>query len=273
MSTLSGNTISSTYPSLLRVDNFTGSSPSNLVQVVDGLGNRLPMYVSGTKIRFRDAFEIEAGTDIRITGSTIDVDGSTMDFTSVNTTGIVKNVAVKDAGGRQPAIDGLISYSAGTGIDITENVITGDFTFTNTSADNHKLYIGSGITTAVGKGVYWDGTEWANNPTSSNAYDKLIGVAAGTNSLTDGVYISGLITLAGQTGHTAGALYLSTSGFDEIPDYTAGNAQRGIGHSLGSVGIVLNPDIYYKINTNTSYLITNDDEVLITNDGFALEYN
>jgi len=275
MSSLSGNTIASSYPSLLRLDNFTGSSPSNLVQVVDGLGNRTPMYISGTKVRFRDTLEVESGTDIKFTGSTIDITNANMDFTLTNTTGITKNFAVKDAGGRQQAIDGLISFSGGTGIEITEDVSTGTFTFTSTGGDNHKVFIGSGITTTEGKALYWNGTDWSQSPTSSNAYNKLIGIAAGTNTLTDGVYISGLVTLAAQTGYTAGALYLpaSVGAFSETPDYTAGNAQRGIGHSLGSLGIILNPDIYYIINNgNTSFITTNDDEVLITNDGFALSY-
>ena len=272
MSSLSGNTIASSYPSLLRLNNFTGASPSNLAQVVDGLGNRTPMYISGTKVRFRDTLEVENGTDIRFTGSTIDITNANIDFTLTNTTGITKNFAVKDAGGRQQAIDGLISFSGGTGIEVTEDVSTGTFTFNNTTSNNHILYIGTGVPTTQGKAVYWDGTDWNKNPTSSNAYDKLIGIAAGSNSLTDGVYISGLITLAAQTGYTAGALYLSTSGFDNTPDYTSGNAQRGIGHSLGSLGIVLNPDIYYILNNGTTYITTNNDEVLITNDGFALSY-
>ena len=275
MSTLSGNTIASSYPSLLRIDNFTGSSPSNLEQVVDGLGNRIPMYLSGTKIRFRDIIELETGTDLILSGTSIDTNGATMDFTTTNTTGIVKNVAVKDSGGRQTGIDGLLNYSGGTGISISEDVGTNTFTFTNTASNNHILYIGTGITTTAGKAVYWNGTEWVQSPTSSNAYDKLIGIAVGTDTLTDGVYISGLITLAAQTGYNAGALYLpaSVGAFSEIPDYTAGNAQRGIGHSLGSLGIILNPDIYYIINNgNTSFITTNDDEVLITNDGFALSY-
>ena len=272
MSTLSGNTIASSYPSLLRIDNFTGASPSNLEQVVDGLGNRLPMYVSGTKIRFRDVIELESGSDLILTGTTIDTDSAVMDFTLTNTTGIVKNVAVKDSGGRQTGIEGLVNYSGGTGISINEDIGTNTFTFNNTNADNHRIYIGTGITTTTGKSVYWDGTEWAQNPTSSNAYDKLIGIAAGTNTLTDGVYISGLITLPTQTGYTAGALYLSTSGFDTNPDYTTGNAQRGVGHSLGTLGIILNPDIYYIINNGNTSFITTNDEVLITNDGFALSY-
>jgi len=275
MSSLSGNTIASSYPSLLRLDNFTGSSPSNLVQVVDGLGNRTPMYISGTKVRFRDTLEVESGTDIKFTGSTIDITNANIDFTLTNTTGITKNFAVKDAGGRQQAIDGFISFSGGTGIEVTEDVSTGTFTFTSTGGDNHKVFIGSGITTTEGKALYWNGTDWSQSPTSSNAYNKLIGIAAGTNTLTDGVYISGLVTLAAQTGYTAGALYLpaSVGAFSETPDYTAGNAQRGIGHSLGSLGIILNPDIYYIINNgNTSFITTNDDEVLITNDGFALSY-
>lgn len=275
MSTLSGNTIASSYPSLLRVDNFTGVSPSNLELVVDGLGNRVPMYISGTKIVFRDRIELESGSDLILTGTTIDTDSAVMDFTLTNTTGIVKNMAVKNIGGRQPEIEGLISFSGGTGIEITEDVIDGTFTFSSTSTDNHKVYIGSGITTTAGKALYWNGTEWAQSPTSSNAYDKLIGVAAGTDTLTDGVYIGGLITLPAQQGYPAGALYLpaSVGAFSSVPDYTAGNAQRGIGHSLGTLGIILNPDIYYSINNgNTSFITTNDDEVLITNDGFALSY-
>lgn len=275
MSTLSGNTISSTYPSLLRVDNFTGVDAGTLTQVVDGLGNRTPMLLSGTKVRFRDLIELEPNTQVDFTGGTINMDNSDIDFTLVNTTGMTKNVAVKDAGGRQQGIEGFISYSGGTGISITEDVATNTFTWEATSTDATIIFVGSGITTTAGKALYWDGTEWGTAPLSTNAADKLIGISVGTNTLNDGVIISGLVTLGAQTGYTAGALYLAASGgaFSTSPDYTDGNAQRGVGHSLGSLGIVLNPDIYYTINTDTSYLTTNLDEVLITNDGFALEYN
>lgn len=276
MSTLSGNTIASTYPSLLRVDNFTGTSPSTLVQVVDGLGNRVPMSVSGTKITFRDDIEIEATTIFNISGTTINTDGADMDFTTTNTTGMTKNVAVKTGVGRQTGIDGLVSYSGGTGISITQDAVTNTFTWEATAGSSTStiVNIGTGITTTIGKAVYWDGTEWAANPTSTNAYDKLIGISAGTDTLVDGVIIGGLVTLGAQTGYTAGDLYLpSTSGaFSESPNYTDGEYIRGVGHSLGTLGIVLNPDIHWEYNNNTSYLITNNDEVLITNDDFALSY-
>lgn len=275
MSTLSGNTIASSYPSLLRYDNFTGNtSATNLLPIVDGLGNRTPLYLAGAKIGLRDSVDFTLATEVDFDGSKLKVAGTDIDFTNTNTTGMTKNVAVKTPGGRQQAIDGLLNYSGGTGISITQDISTNTFTWEATGADQQIIKIGTGITTTVGKAVYWGGTEWQPNPTSSNAYDKLIGICKGTNSLTDGVIISGLITLAAQTGYTAGALYLpnTAGGFDSVPDYTTGRAQRGIGHSLGSLGIILNPDIYYILNNGTSYITTNNDEVLITNDGFALSY-
>lgn len=273
MSTLSGNTIASTYPSLIRLDNFTGAS-TNIEFLTDGLGIRLPIAISTDRVRFKDYIDFRDTTEVNLSGTTIDTDGATMDFTITNTTGIIKNAAVKDAGGRQQAVDGQINYSGGTGISISQDTITNTFTFSTTSTDKQIIYVGSGITTTTGKAVYWDGTEWATSPTSSNAYDKLIGITNGTNTLTDGVIIGGLITDAAQQIYNAGALYLpSVSGaFSETPNYTENEYIRGIGHSLGSIGIVLNPDIRWEYNNNTSYLITNSDEVIITNDGFALAY-
>jgi len=273
MSSLSGNTIASSYPSLLRLDNFTGASPTDLSQVVDGLGNRTPMYISGSKIVFRDRIELVGGSDLILSGTSIDTNGATMDFTNTNTTGIIKDIAVVLPTGKLPVLEGSIGFSGSTGISISQDAGTGEFIFTNTASDNQILYIGTGITTSEGDIVFWNGSEWETNPTSSNAYDKLIGISKKFNTLTDGVYIGGLITLLPQRNYNAGALYLSSSDFDSNPDYTTGNAQRGVGHSLGSLGIILNPDIYYLVNNGyTSFIITNDDDVLITNDGFALSY-
>ena len=273
MSTLSGNTIASTYPSLIRIDNFTGAS-TNIEFLADGLGTRLPIALSTDRVRFKDIIDFRDTSNIEFSGTTWDVDGATIDFTLANTTGMLKNVAVKDSGGRQPAIDGLVNYSGGTGISISQDVATSTFTFSTSNPDKQIIYVGSGITTTTGKAVYWDGTEWATSPTSSNAYDKLIGITNGTNTLTDGVIIGGLITDPAQQIYNAGDLYLgsTTGAFSESPNYTDGEYIRGVGHSLGSIGIVLNPDIHWEYNNNTSYLITNSDEVLITNDGFALAY-
>ena len=275
MSTLSGNTIANTYPSLLRYDNFTGNTSStNLVAIVDGLGNRTPILLAGAKIAIRDSVDFTLATDVDFSGSTMIVDNTTIDFTLANTTGMIKNAAVKDSGGRQPAVEGLINYSGGTGINITQDVGTSTFTFEATGSNNQIVYIGSGITTTTGKAVYWDGTDWATSPTSSNAYDKLIGITNGTNTLTDGVIIGGLVTDPAVQIYNAGDLYLpsTTGAFSESPNYTDGEYIRGIGHSLGSIGIVLNPDIHWEYNNNTSYLITESDEVIITNDGFAIAY-
>ena len=254
MSTLSGNTISSSYPSLLRYDNFTGNTSStDLIGIVDGLGNRTPLSLAGSKFSVRDNVDFTLATEVDFDGTTLKIAGSDMDFTTTNTTGITKNFAVKDAGGRQQPIDGQINFSASTGINITEDVGTGTFTWSATGGNIIK--VGTGITTTEGKAVYWNGTEWSTSPTSVNAYDKLIGITNGTNTLTDGVIIGGLVTKTAQTGYTAGDLYLpdTAGGFETnknnilSPGYI-----RGVGHSLGSVGIVLNPDIFYSASTNVA---------------------
>lgn len=275
MSTLSGNTIADTYPSLLRYDNFTGNaSGTNLIAIVDGLGNRTPLLIAGTKIAIRDNVSFTGATEVDFDGTLVKVAGTDIDFSTTNTTGMTKNVAVKTGGGRQPGIDGLVSYSGGTGINITQDAGTNTFTWEATGSNQQIIYVGTGITVTVGKAVYWDGTEWATSPTSSNAYDKLIGITNGTNTLTDGVIIGGLVSDPAVTGYTAGDLYLPSTagGFSETPNYTDGEYIRGVGHSLGSIGMVLNPDIHWEYNNNTSYLITESDEVIITNDGFAIAY-
>jgi len=274
MSTLSGNTIASSYPSLLRLDNFTGASTTYNV-VVDGLGRQVPMFVATNKIKFNERLDFRDTTSLDFSGTSWNVDAASIDFTNANTNGIIKTAAVQKSTGRLSGLTQNISFSGGTGIDVEQDNTTGVFTFNNTSSDKQIVYKGSpGTTTTAGKPVYWKGGRWNNGPTSLNAYNKLIGISVGTNTFTDGVIVGGLIDDAGNTGFTEGALYLPNSSgpFDSVPDYTAGRAQRGIGHSLGSGGIILNPDIYYIINNNTSYIITNNDEVLITNDGFALSY-
>ena len=274
MSTLSGNTIASSYPSLLRLDNFTGASTTYSV-VVDGLGRQVPMFVATDKIKFKQRLDFKDTTSLDFSGTSWNVDAATIDFTNTNTNGVIKTAAVQKSTGRLSGLTQNISFSGGTGIDVEQDNTTGVFTFTNTGSDKQIVFKGSpGTTTTAGKPVYWGGGRWNNGPTSENAYDKLIGISVGTNTYTDGVIIGGLIDDATNTGFTEGALYLpNASGpFDSVPDYTSGRAQRGIGHSLGSEGIILNPDIYYILNNGTTYITTNDDEVLITNDGFALSY-
>ena len=274
MSTLSGNTIASSYPSLLRLDNFTGASTTYSV-VVDGLGRQVPMFVATDKIKFKQRLDFKDTTSLDFSGTSWNVDAATIDFTNTNTNGVIKTAAVQKSTGRLSGLTQNISFSGGTGIDVEQDNTTGVFTFTNTGSDKQIVFKGSpGTTTTPGKPVYWGGGRWNTAPTSENAYDKLIGISVGTNTYTDGVIIGGLIDDATNTGFTEGALYLpNASGpFDSIPDYTSGRAQRGIGHSLGSGGIILNPDIYYILNNGTTYITTNDDEVLITNDGFALSY-
>ena len=282
MSTLSGNTIASSYPSLLRLDNFTGLS-INYNEVVDGLGRPIPLELSTGKIKFKDRIDFKDTTSVDFSGTSLDyrsagfnLDNAVMDFRNVFTQGLVKDAAVQKSTGRLSGLTDSISYSGGTGIEIDQDDITGIFTFTNTGSDKQIVYKGiSGITTTPGKVVYWSGGNWNNGATSSNAYNKLVGIAIGTDSLVDGVIISGLVDDSANTGYTEGALYLSSTAgaLSSIPDYTSGGSQRGIGHSLGSLGVVLNPDIYYVLNNgNTSFIETNDDEVLITNDGFAISY-
>jgi hypothetical protein len=256
MSTLSGNTIASSYPSLLRYDNFTGNTSStDLIAIVDGLGNRTPLSLAGSKMSVRDNVDFTQATEVDFDGTKIKVAGTDIDFTSTNTTGMTKNVAVKTTGGRQTAIDGLVSYSAGTGMQITQDVGSGTFTFSATGAtggDSNIVKIGTGLTTTDGKALYWNGTDWSTAPSALNAYDKLIGISNGTNTLTDGVIIGGLVTKAAQTIYSAGDLYLSNTGvgFETNKNnvYTPGYL-RGIGHSIGSAGIVLNPDIFYSAST------------------------
>ena len=305
MATLSGLTIQDTYQSLLKTsDNssLSGRTGNNVVQLSDGLGNRIPISISQNKIDFRDNIDFTNSsrvsfsglTDIDFRSSSVDFKGASVSFddagrvsftgatdvdfadanvkfeSTTTTTGILRNAAVYKDTGRQTSLDGQISFSGGTGINVEEDIGTGIFTFTTTGADTNVLKIGSGISTTAERLYYWDGTEWASNPTSSNAYDKLIGFSLGTNSLIDGMKITGLVNL---TTYSPGALYLGVSStLGSSPDYTEGNAQRGVGHSVGSTGVFLNPDIYYQLNIGTSFITTNDDEVLITNDGFALAY-
>jgi len=305
MATLSGFTIQDTYQSLVKIsDNasLSGRTGSNVVQLSDGLGARIPFSISQNYVKFRDEIDfVDASrvsfsglTDVDFRSSSVDFNGANVSFddttkvsftgatevdfanayvnfeSTTTSNGILRNVAVYKDSGRQTALDGQISFSGGTGINVEEDTGTNIFTFSTTGEDTNVLKIGTGTTTTPERLYYWDGTDWVSNPTSSNAYDKLIGFSLGTNSLTDGMKITGLVNF---TGYDAGALYLGTSStLSSSPDYTDGNAQRGVGHSVGSAGVFLNPDIYYQLNIGTSFITTNDDEVLITNDGFALAY-
>ena len=224
---------------------------------------------TGADVKFDNA------TRVSFTGATdVDFANANVNFEdNTSTTGILRNAAVLKSTGRLQSIDGNISFSGGTGVNVEQDIGTNTFTFTSTGEGAEIIKIGTGETTTAYRLYYWDNGQWNSNPTSVNAYDKLIGISVGTDTLTDGVITTGLITDAGFTGYTEGALYLTPdSTLSSVPDYTEGNAQRGIGHSVGSYGIFLNPDIYYQINVGTSYITTNDDEVLITNDGFALAY-
>jgi len=249
MSTLSGNTIESTYGSLLRFDNFSGSSTSK-IQIVDGFGNTLPVFISRTELDFRDNVDFRNATRVE---------------------GIVRTIAKKDSGGRYSGLTENVNFSAGTGIDITQAGETLTFASTSVASNKQIVYIGSpGLSTTLGRPVYWDG-RWNNDPTSANAYDKLIGISNGTNTFTDGVIIGGLVNDSANTGYTEGALYLPNSGSTFTSDPTtiySPNYIRGVGHSVGSEGIVLNPDVYFEIgDVETFYIITQSGDTLITQGG------
>ena len=294
MATLSGQTIQSTYPSLLRVDNYTGVSTSE-EYVVDGLGTQLPMIISTGKILFRQRVDFRNTADVTFSGTSVsfkdttlnfqnsssdfkgtifDLSGATMNFTNTNTVGVVKSAAVEKSTGRLTGLTDDISFSAGTGLDVSQDSSTGIITYFYTgstgSGSSNIITIGTGTTTA-NTIYYWDGTNWQTPVNASNAYNKLLGIAKGTNPATDGMYISGIIT--GITSYSAGSLWLDeTSDFSTSQPFSDGVAIRGVGHSLGSLGIVFQPDVWYEFNDNTNYLETHLGEVLITNDGFALEY-
>lgn len=294
MSTLSGQTIQSTYPSLVRINNYTGSSVLE-EYLVDGLGRQLPVIISLNKVRFQNSIDFKDTTDVSFSGTnvnfvgatmnftnsvpnfqgaTFNLSGSTMDYTNTNTSGIIKSAAVQLPTGKAPDITDEIAFSAGTGMSISQDISTGIFTFNYTGSTGEPsgniIKVGTGTTTA-NTIYYWDGTNWQTPVNASNSYNKLLGIAKGTNPAVDGMYISGIIT--GITSYSAGSLWLDeTSGFATTQPFTDGVPIRGVGHSLGSLGIVFQPDVWYTFNDSTNYLDTHLGEVLITNDGFALEY-
>lgn len=291
MSTLSGQTIQSTYPSLLKVNNYTGSSTSE-EYITDGLGRILPIKLSLQRTRFeqrvdfRDCVDVIysgapvnftnsiinfAGSTPNFTGANFALSGASMNFTNANTIGVVRSVSVQKAGAPTGTTDNLV-FSAGTSMNVeySANTLTITYTGSTGEASGNVIKVGTGTTTA-NTIYYWDGTNWQTPVNASNSYNKLLGIAKGTNPAVDGMYISGIIT--GITSYSAGSLWLDeTSGFTTTQPYTDGVAIRGVGHSLGSLGIVFQPDVWYLINDNTNYLDTHLGEVLITNDGFALEY-
>lgn len=293
MSTLSGQTIQSTYPSLLKVNNYTGSSASE-EYITDGLGRQLPIKLSLQRTRFeqrvdfRDCVDVIysgapvnftnsiinfAGSTPNFTGANFALSGASMNFTNANTIGVVRSVSVQKAGAPTGTTDNLV-FSAGTSMNVEYSANTLTITYTgstgSTESSGNIIKVGTGTTTA-NTIYYWDGTNWQTPVNASNSYNKLLGIAKGTNPAVDGMYISGIIT--GITSYSAGSLWLDeTSGFTTTQPYTDGVAIRGVGHSLGSLGIVFQPDVWYEFNDNTNYLDTHLGEVLITNDGFALEY-
>ena len=293
MSTLSGQTIQSTYPSLLKVNNYTGSSTSE-EYITDGLGRQLPIKLSLQRTRFeqrvdfRDCVDVIysgapvnftnsiinfAGSVPNFTGANFALSGASMNFTNANTIGVVRSVSVQKAGAPTGTTDNLV-FSAGTSLNVEYSANTLTITYTgstgSTEASGNIIKVGTGTTTA-NTIYYWDGTNWQTPVNASNSYNKLLGIAKGTNPAVDGMYISGIIT--GITSYSAGSLWLDeTSGFTTTQPYTDGVAIRGVGHSLGSSGIVFQPDVWYLFNDSTNYLETHLGEVLITNDGFALEY-
>ena len=291
MSTLSGQTIQSTYPSLLKVNNYTGSSTSE-EYITDGLGRQLPIKLSLQRTRFeqrvdfRDCVDVIysgapvnftnsiinfAGSVPNFTGANFALSGASMNFTNANTIGVVRSVSVQKAGAPTGTTDNLV-FSAGTSMNVEYSANTLTITYTGSTGEpsGNIIKVGTGTTTA-NTIYYWDGTNWQTPVNASNSYNKLLGIAKGTNPAVDGMYISGIIT--GITSYSAGSLWLDeTSGFTTTQPFTDSVAIRGVGHSLGSAGIVFQPDVWYTFNDSTNYLDTHLGEVLITHDGFALEY-
>lgn len=112
MATLTGNTVQSTYESLIKIgDNSSGFT--TLKQLSDGLGNLMPIKFSSTVVDFQTATDVNF-TGVNVIG--IPATDTTYDLTSAQSTNDVNLNLVPSTGTTD-----TIKLIAGTGITLTDN--------------------------------------------------------------------------------------------------------------------------------------------------------
>ena len=112
MATLTGNSVQSTYDSLIKIgDNTSGFA--TLKQLSDGLGNLMPIKFSSAVVDFQTATDVNF-TGVNVIG--ISSTDTTYDLTSAQSTNDVNVNLVPSLG----ATD-TIKFVAGTNVTLTDN--------------------------------------------------------------------------------------------------------------------------------------------------------
>lgn len=288
MATLTGFQIKDTYPGLLKTDNNSGLT-TNYINITDGTGNTLPILISKTATKFtgdivlsgqsKIAFDddptntyIQAGVDDP-ESIIINADRSIQLYTDENIDfygGLTSPFHIAQmtfTGGSVPlmAVGGAVRSSGAT-LDVRgtlfsdRNLFKTDYT-TSGGTQGDIIRLGSTTTTA-GELYALSGSTWVlANRTNC---DRLLAIAVGTNSGTDGMLIRGTTSHRAGTFSSADILYPSSSSgaLNTLGSVTYGDIIRRVGVGLGGVQIYFNPEPYNRPET---FYIGGGNETILTN--------
>lgn len=239
MATLTGNTVQSTYDSLIKIgDNTSGFT--TLKQLSDGLGNLMPIEFSSTVVDFTTATTADF-TGVNVLGlpasdTTYDLT-SAQDVNDVNvnlvgsdaTTDTVKlvagtNITLTDNGSNQVTIDaaggaaGVTSLELLTGdIDLvgTQNLTVtdnGTDTITLTGYNDAPVTQNTNDIAINGALITANTTNIATNQTNiTNNTNNIASLAAGTNNVISVEGLDGALNIAGGTN-----IQVTNNGTDTI---------------------------------------------------------
>lgn len=267
MASLTGNQIKDTYVGLLKTDNNSGLT-TNYISISDGTGNTLPILISKTATKFtgdivlsgqsKIAFDddptntyIQGGVDdpesiiinadrsIQLfTDQDIDFYGglsspfhiAQMTFTGSSTPLMAVGGAV--------VTSGATLHTRGTFL-ADRNLLKTDYT---ASGGTQGDIIRVGTTTTVAGEIYvLSGSTWVLADRTN--CDRLIAIAVGTNSGTDGMLVRGTTSHRGGTFTSGDPLYVSTAKtIDTLGVVTYGQIVRKVGVALGGVQILFEPE-------------------------------
>ena len=276
MASLTGLQIKNTYPSLLKTDNNSGVT-SNYISITDGTGNTLPIQIStvGTKFtkdiilsgQSKIAFDDDA-TNTYIQGGIDDpesiifnADNSFQFYTDNDFHiygGLSSPFSLFEAtwtGSSTPLVSvGGAVRNSGYTFDV-QGTLFSDRTllktdYTASGGTNGEIIKLGSTTTTPGDLYVLSGSTWVLADRTN--CDRLIAVAVGTNSGTDGMLLRGTTSHRAGTFTSGDALYVGTTagrfGTISKPD-TIKDKIRRVGTALGGIQIEFNPSTYEPPST------------------------
>lgn len=218
MATLTGQTILSTYQSLLKVGTNVALPVSTLTQITDGVGNNTPMSLSQTSMTI--------ATDITLNGMALGKSGANVGNNTAFGVGCLVN---NTASGTKSVAIGYTALSGNTTGGY--NIAVGDSAMSNNTTASYNTCISR-------QGMFYNGTGTRNSTcgysilfyNTSGSYNQGFGYGALLNNTT-GNYNSGLGYYS-LYGNTIGNQNTSVGDYSMYSN-TTGSNNVAIGHLAG----------------------------------------